>query len=66
MELCVPGAWLQNRWMNLGDRCASRASLAMRCVALGVGAPKTHWSKKMRPTPFVAASCARSLCVGMS
>eukprot|EP00965_Chrysotila_dentata_P167617 5534944-Pleurochrysis_carterae.AAC.1 len=38
----------------------------MSCVALGVGAPKTHWSKKMRSSPFVAASCFRSLCVDMS
>eukprot|EP00965_Chrysotila_dentata_P036925 1228650-Pleurochrysis_carterae.AAC.1 len=38
----------------------------MSCVALGVDAPKTHWSKKMRSTPVVAASCARSLCVDMS
>eukprot|EP00965_Chrysotila_dentata_P036241 1207192-Pleurochrysis_carterae.AAC.1 len=38
----------------------------MSCVALGVGAPKTHWSEKMRPTPFVVASCARSVCVDMS
>eukprot|EP00965_Chrysotila_dentata_P258420 6213212-Pleurochrysis_carterae.AAC.3 len=61
MELCVPGGWLQKRSLNLGESCASRASLAMSCVALGVDAPKTHWSKKMRPTPFVAASCARSV-----
>eukprot|EP00965_Chrysotila_dentata_P182643 6031188-Pleurochrysis_carterae.AAC.1 len=43
-----------------------RALLAISCVALCVGAPKTHWSKNMRPTPYVAASCARSLCVDMS
>eukprot|EP00965_Chrysotila_dentata_P007778 253632-Pleurochrysis_carterae.AAC.1 len=54
---------LAESWLEL---CASRASLAMSCVALGVGAPKTHWSKKMRPTPFVAASCAKSLCVDIS
>eukprot|EP00965_Chrysotila_dentata_P117564 3884447-Pleurochrysis_carterae.AAC.1 len=66
MELCVPGGWPQNRSLNLGDKCAVRASLAISCVAEGVGAPKTQWSKKMRPTPFVAASCARSLCVDMS
>eukprot|EP00965_Chrysotila_dentata_P049117 1628982-Pleurochrysis_carterae.AAC.1 len=38
----------------------------MSCVAFGVGAPKTHWSKKMRPTPAVAARRARSVCVDMS
>eukprot|EP00965_Chrysotila_dentata_P261926 6214409-Pleurochrysis_carterae.AAC.3 len=38
----------------------------MSCVAFGVVAPKTHWSKKMRPTPAVAARRARSVCVDMS
>eukprot|EP00965_Chrysotila_dentata_P091272 3013823-Pleurochrysis_carterae.AAC.1 len=38
----------------------------MSCVVLIVGAPKVHWLKKMRPTPGVAASCARSSCVDMS
>eukprot|EP00965_Chrysotila_dentata_P086914 2868591-Pleurochrysis_carterae.AAC.1 len=36
-------------------RCESSSSLAMSCVAFGVGAPQKHWSKKMRPTPAVAA-----------
>eukprot|EP00965_Chrysotila_dentata_P027776 923196-Pleurochrysis_carterae.AAC.1 len=35
-------------------------------VVLGVGAPKTHWSKKMRPTPADAARRASSSCVDMS
>eukprot|EP00965_Chrysotila_dentata_P056459 1873464-Pleurochrysis_carterae.AAC.1 len=51
MELCVPGGWLRNRSLNLGAKCAIGALPAISCVALGVGAPKTHWSKKMRPTP---------------
>eukprot|EP00965_Chrysotila_dentata_P135865 4491372-Pleurochrysis_carterae.AAC.1 len=38
----------------------------MICVVLSVRAPKTHWSKKMRPTPCVAAERARSSCVDMS
>eukprot|EP00965_Chrysotila_dentata_P170356 5622997-Pleurochrysis_carterae.AAC.1 len=38
----------------------------MICVVLGVGAPNTHWSKKMRPTPAVAPKRARSSCVDMS
>eukprot|EP00965_Chrysotila_dentata_P157144 5191913-Pleurochrysis_carterae.AAC.3 len=38
----------------------------MSCVAFGVGAPTMHWSKKMRPTPAVAARHARSLCDDIS
>eukprot|EP00965_Chrysotila_dentata_P022125 732275-Pleurochrysis_carterae.AAC.1 len=66
IELCVPGGWLQNLSLNLGEICASSSSLAMSCVAFGVGVPKVHWSKKMRPTPDVAASRARSSCMDMS
>eukprot|EP00965_Chrysotila_dentata_P145565 4808437-Pleurochrysis_carterae.AAC.1 len=66
MESCVLGGWPKNRSLNLGDNGFIRASLAISCVALAVGAPKTHWSKKILPTPFVAASSARSLCVDMS
>eukprot|EP00965_Chrysotila_dentata_P012605 415908-Pleurochrysis_carterae.AAC.1 len=38
----------------------------MSCVVLGKDAPNVHWSKKMRSTPAVAASRARSECVDMS
>eukprot|EP00965_Chrysotila_dentata_P139079 4599104-Pleurochrysis_carterae.AAC.1 len=39
--------------------CASNLSLAVSCVAFGVGAPKVHWSKKMRPTPAAWPPVAR-------
>eukprot|EP00965_Chrysotila_dentata_P048434 1606694-Pleurochrysis_carterae.AAC.1 len=38
-ELFVPGGTL----------------FAMSCVVFGDGAPKVHWSKKMRPTPAIDA-----------
>eukprot|EP00965_Chrysotila_dentata_P071111 2350054-Pleurochrysis_carterae.AAC.1 len=39
----------------------------MSCDVLGVGAPNTHWSKKMmRPTPSVDASRASASCVDMT
>eukprot|EP00965_Chrysotila_dentata_P106772 3527086-Pleurochrysis_carterae.AAC.1 len=66
MELCVPGGWSQNLSLNFGERCESSSSLAVNWVAFGVGAPKTHWSKEMRPTPAVAARRERSECVDMS
>eukprot|EP00965_Chrysotila_dentata_P028639 951801-Pleurochrysis_carterae.AAC.3 len=66
IELCVPGGWLQNFSLKLGEMCMSPSLPAMSCVAFGVGAPKMHWSKKMRPTPAVAASRARSSWVDMS
>eukprot|EP00965_Chrysotila_dentata_P097321 3216361-Pleurochrysis_carterae.AAC.1 len=31
MELCVSGAWSQNRSLNSGERCVSISSLAMSC-----------------------------------
>eukprot|EP00965_Chrysotila_dentata_P055182 1831247-Pleurochrysis_carterae.AAC.1 len=48
IELCVPGGWLQKLSLNLGEICARSSSLAMSCVAFGVGAPKVHWSKQSR------------------
>eukprot|EP00965_Chrysotila_dentata_P134693 4455346-Pleurochrysis_carterae.AAC.1 len=66
IELCAPSGWLQKLSLNLGEIFASSSLLAMSCVVFGVGARKVHWSKKMRPTPGVAASRARSSCVDMS
>eukprot|EP00965_Chrysotila_dentata_P145677 4811671-Pleurochrysis_carterae.AAC.1 len=61
IELCVPEGWLQKLSLNLGEICASSSSLAMSCVSFGVGAPKVHWSKKMRPLPATppVARCRR-------
>eukprot|EP00965_Chrysotila_dentata_P074049 2446184-Pleurochrysis_carterae.AAC.2 len=66
IELCVPVRWSQNFSLNFGERCVSDSPLAMSYVAFGAGAPKTHWSKKMGPTPAVAARRMRSSCVDMS
>eukprot|EP00965_Chrysotila_dentata_P225194 6194616-Pleurochrysis_carterae.AAC.1 len=38
----------------------------MSCVVFGDGAPKVHWSKKMRPTPAIDARRVMSSCIDMS
>eukprot|EP00965_Chrysotila_dentata_P151731 5014349-Pleurochrysis_carterae.AAC.1 len=38
----------------------------MSCVVFGDGAPRVHWSKKMRPTPAIDAMRIMSSCVDMS
>eukprot|EP00965_Chrysotila_dentata_P011645 381293-Pleurochrysis_carterae.AAC.1 len=66
MELCVPGGWVQNFSLKIGDKCWSSSRSAMSCVVLGEDATNVHLSKKMRSTPAVAASRARSESVDMS
>eukprot|EP00965_Chrysotila_dentata_P185311 6117306-Pleurochrysis_carterae.AAC.1 len=66
MELCMPGGWVQNFSAKSDVSLDRTILLAMNCVVFGHGAPKVHWSKKMRPTPGIDARRAMSLCVDMS
>eukprot|EP00965_Chrysotila_dentata_P183784 6068284-Pleurochrysis_carterae.AAC.1 len=60
MELYVPGGWVQNFSAKSGVILDRSTLFAINCVVFGDGAPKMHWSEKMRPTPVIDARRAMS------